>query len=187
MFWLIFYFFFQTSILDNSYFLIVRYVLKKRFGRGSYGEVWLAFHWNCHEVDNSSSWSDLTKNVSGESICEDMYIRNPCNISSTDDLRHGSFHDSLFILKRIMVSYLIVSFFFFFSKPLIYIFFFFFKLKWVCVEEFIIISNSSFSLPLLDIIGIWFKFFLRNITFFVRKFSKWRGKRERKRLKKEYL
>ncbi|KAH9729676.1 hypothetical protein KPL70_009419 [Citrus sinensis] len=87
---------------SNEYVMPERYVLKKRFGRGSYGEVWLAFHWNCHEGDNSSRWSELTKNVSGESICEDMSIRNPCNSSSTDDFHGGYFHDSLFILKRIM-------------------------------------------------------------------------------------
>ncbi|XP_052291936.1 uncharacterized protein LOC102621122 isoform X3 [Citrus sinensis] len=89
---------------SNEYVMPERYVLKKRFGRGSYGEVWLAFHWNCHEGDNSSRWSELTKNVSGESICEDMSIRNPCNSSSTDDFHGGYFHDSLFILKRIMVE-----------------------------------------------------------------------------------
>ncbi|XP_052291940.1 probable protein phosphatase 2C 51 isoform X7 [Citrus sinensis] len=88
---------------SNEYVMPERYVLKKRFGRGSYGEVWLAFHWNCHEGDNSSRWSELTKNVSGESICEDMSIRNPCNSSSTDDFHGGYFHDSLFILKRIML------------------------------------------------------------------------------------
>ncbi|GAY55738.1 hypothetical protein CUMW_166470 [Citrus unshiu] len=88
---------------SNEYVMPERYVLKKRFGRGSYGEVWLAFHWNCHEGDNSSRWSELTKNVSGESICEDMSIRNPCNGSSTDDFHGGYFHDSLFILKRIML------------------------------------------------------------------------------------
>lgn len=99
---------FQTSILSSWFFLIIRYVLKKKFGRGSYGEVWLAFHWNCHEGSNASSWSEIAKNVSGNSIHEDLYARNSCNSSSHDHA--DSFHDGLFILKRIMVSYLMDEF-----------------------------------------------------------------------------
>ncbi|PON94973.1 Protein phosphatase [Trema orientale] len=78
------------------------YVLKKRFGRGSYGEVWMAFHWNCHEGSKTSDWSGRNNNVSFNSIPFDSQIKNSSSFG-----RHcesGPPDDNLFILKRIMVE-----------------------------------------------------------------------------------
>ncbi|XP_043812617.1 uncharacterized protein LOC110614471 isoform X4 [Manihot esculenta] len=80
----------------------LRYVLKKRFGQGSYGEVWLAFYWNCHQDRNASVWARKNDNISFAS-CSDAngrtssrHTMQDCNASSPDD--------NLFILKRIMVE-----------------------------------------------------------------------------------
>ncbi|EOX94652.1 Phosphatase 2C family protein isoform 4 [Theobroma cacao] len=74
-----------------------RYVLKKRFGRGSYGEVWLSFSWNCHQGSNASSWSEENQNTifGGSSSCSN---------TSSHDSNAGFPDGNLFILKRIMVE-----------------------------------------------------------------------------------
>lgn len=84
--------------------MIIRYILKKRFARGSYGEVWLAFHWNCHNGSDASKWSEKSKNISDSTILEESHTRNLQN-GSNNDCHAGSSNDNLFILKRIMVSY----------------------------------------------------------------------------------
>lgn len=84
-----------------SFLGFASYVLKKRFGRGSYGEVWLAFHWNCYQGSNSSHWGGSNNNVSFYSIPFDSEIRN--SSSFTHKCHSGSLDDNLFILKRIMV------------------------------------------------------------------------------------
>ncbi|XP_062085386.1 uncharacterized protein LOC133791475 [Humulus lupulus] len=78
------------------------YVLKKRFGQGSYGEVWMAFHWNFHEGSNSSDFNGRENNVSFNSIPFDSKTKN--SSSSGHNGQSGSLEDNLFVLKRIMVE-----------------------------------------------------------------------------------
>ncbi|XP_058105323.1 uncharacterized protein LOC131248856 isoform X8 [Magnolia sinica] len=80
-----------------------RYILKRRFDRGSYGEVYLAFHWNCSQEGDTLNRMNKTKTCSVNSLHVD-----PCDTSSqANSSSQHCFTDSdsedLFILKRIML------------------------------------------------------------------------------------
>nr|GMD42196.1 ycf3-interacting protein 1, chloroplastic [Ipomoea batatas] len=70
---------FNDNQLDRQHFS--RYILKKRYDRGSYGEVWMAFPWNCSHGNKTSE-----------------NAKTP--YSEDSDFDHSD--DTKFILKRIM-------------------------------------------------------------------------------------
>ncbi|KAL4558741.1 hypothetical protein LXL04_036943 [Taraxacum kok-saghyz] len=65
-----------------------RYILKKRFDRGSYGEVWVAFHLN---------WNSKNKTSESNTTTTHLITKNETSGTSTTQ-------PNMFILKRIMVE-----------------------------------------------------------------------------------
>ncbi|CAA2974745.1 uncharacterized protein LOC111411818 isoform X2 [Olea europaea var. sylvestris] len=80
-----------------------RYILKKRFDHGSYGEVWLAFHWNCSHLDKASERRHKEKDLPPRTKHLGAYDEN-LHRSSFSDYCNASLSDNMYILKRIMVE-----------------------------------------------------------------------------------
>ncbi|KAK1412580.1 hypothetical protein QVD17_33952 [Tagetes erecta] len=70
-----------------------RYILKKRFDRGSYGEVWVAFHWDYLQQSNNSEQNVKNKTFQLHTDHQD-----------TENGTFGAASENMFILKRIMVE-----------------------------------------------------------------------------------
>ncbi|KAK9682286.1 hypothetical protein RND81_10G063000 [Saponaria officinalis] len=82
----------------------LRYVLRKTFGGGAYGEVWLAFQWNCSHEENASNKNQKGRTFSRYHINLDSCDGISGESSSSHNCPDGSSDNKLFILKRIMVE-----------------------------------------------------------------------------------
>ncbi|EYU46523.1 hypothetical protein MIMGU_mgv1a024497mg, partial [Erythranthe guttata] len=79
-----------------------RYILKKKFDRGAYGEVWLAFNWNCSQVGKDLKMTH--ENVLYRNERWRAYDDNIATNVNAEDCHIGNSNDNMFILKRIMVE-----------------------------------------------------------------------------------
>lgn len=80
-----------------------RYILKKKFERGAYGEVWLAFNWNCSQVGKSSQRKYVEENGFYRNERTATHDENEDTNKFFEDCKGGNSDDNMFILKRIMV------------------------------------------------------------------------------------
>lgn len=101
------YIFLTSSTISFKYIWYLRYVLKRRFDRGSYGEVWLAFHWNCSSDSDTykSSHKKFYHFASTIQMEESKCSSNANTNSSNKYCFSDQNDDNLFILKRIMVRF----------------------------------------------------------------------------------
>ncbi|KAL6505164.1 hypothetical protein OROGR_024981 [Orobanche gracilis] len=84
--------------------LDTRYILKKKFDRGAYGEVWLAFNWNCSHVGKDFKRKHAEDSVlyrnEGLRACDE----NIATSFFSEGRNVGDSDENMFILKRIMVE-----------------------------------------------------------------------------------
>lgn len=80
-----------------------RYILKKKFDRGAYGEVWLAFNWNCSQVGKDSQRQHVEENGFYRNERMSAYDEKTDTNMFSEDCKGGHSDDNMFILKRIMV------------------------------------------------------------------------------------
>ncbi|XP_024981356.1 uncharacterized protein LOC112518051 isoform X4 [Cynara cardunculus var. scolymus] len=81
-----------------------RYILKKRFDRGSYGEVWVAFHWNYLHQSSYSNWREKNKTFQSNTTHHGTEDQTSQRRTAQTDFSSSSPDANLFILKRIMVE-----------------------------------------------------------------------------------
>lgn len=81
-----------------------RYILKKKFDRGAYGEVWLAFNWNCSQVGKDSQRQHVEENGFYRNERMSAYDEKTDTNMFSEDCKGGHSDDNMFILKRIMVE-----------------------------------------------------------------------------------
>ncbi|KAL3647831.1 hypothetical protein CASFOL_008799 [Castilleja foliolosa] len=81
-----------------------RYILKKKFDRGAYGEVWLAFNWNCSQVGKDLKRRHAEDNVQYRNERLRAYDKNIATSCIDEGLNGGHTDGNMFILKRIMVE-----------------------------------------------------------------------------------
>lgn len=80
-----------------------RYILKKRFDRGSYGEVWVAFHWNYLQQSSYSNWRE-NKTFQFNTTHHGTEDRTSHRHTAQTDFSSSPPDANVFILKRIMVE-----------------------------------------------------------------------------------
>ncbi|XP_057800960.1 uncharacterized protein LOC131016306 isoform X2 [Salvia miltiorrhiza] len=81
-----------------------RYILKKKFDRGAFGEVWLAFNWNCSQVGKYSQRKYVEENGFYRNERTTAHDENEDTNTIFEDCKGGNSDDNMFILKRIMVE-----------------------------------------------------------------------------------
>ncbi|PIN06965.1 Serine/threonine protein phosphatase [Handroanthus impetiginosus] len=95
---------FHNTGQNDHVTLDTRYILKKKFDRGAFGEVWLAFNWNCSQVGKDIKRRHVKENVLYRNEHSRAGDKNIGTDALGEDCKVGYSDDNMFILKRIMVE-----------------------------------------------------------------------------------